>query len=306
VRQPVAVHRLDITPEVVRRLVREQAPQWADLPVRPVEREGWDNRTYRLGDELSVRLPSHEMYGPQVEKEHRWLPVLAPQLDLSVPEPVLLGEPSAAFPRPWSVYRWLPGRAIDAAAHPDRLTLAHDLARFLTVLHGIDASDGPTAGRHSFGRGSPVDGFDEETRAAIARFGPAAALDVWEAALDAPFDGPAVWVHGDVTGSNLLATDGRLSAVIDFGCSAVGDPACDLVMAWTSFTGAERSAFVAGVDVDAGTWARARGWALWKAVITRWRCDGDEPKAARSATRFGWRLDPAEVVDEIVASATDR
>lgn len=298
------MRREDITAEVVRRLVREQAPEWADLPVEPVELEGWDNRTYRLGTDLSVRLPSHDAYVPQVEKEHRWLPVLAPQLPLPVPQPVFRGVPGNVFPRPWSVYRWLPGRPVAAADLPDRLALATDLAAFLTALQAIDPSDGPPAGPHSFGRGGPVEIWDDETRAAIARFGPPEALAVWEAALDAPATGPPVWVHGDVSGSNLLEVDGRLAAVIDFGCSAVGDPACDLVMAWTSFDGPERAAFVAGIDVDAGTWARARGWALWKAIVTLARHADDAFGPSDWARRFGWRLDPAGVVAEVVADHT--
>ncbi len=303
------MRKSEITPEVVRQLLREQAPQWADLPITTVELEGWDNRTYRLGDDMSVRLPSHEMYSPQVEKEHRWLPALAPRLPVAVPRPLLHGTPGATFPRPWSVYRWLPGRPVDAATFADRTTLARDLAAVLTALQAVDATGGPAAGRHSFGRGGPVDVWDEETRAAIAAHGPSAALAVWEAALDAPFDGPPVWVHGDVSGSNLLAVDGRLSALIDFGCCAVGDPACDLVMAWTAFTGAEREAFVAGLAgpaVDGCTWARARGWALWKAIVTIARHRDDPGGPEGWGRRFGWRLDPAGVVEEVVADAEAR
>lgn len=301
------MRRDDITEAVVRRLLVAQAPQWADLPIRPVARDGWDNRTFRLGDELSVRLPSHDMYTPQVDKEHSWLPVLGPQLPVAVPRPVFRGRADEAFPRPWSVYRWLPGEPVDAAALDDggRLALAHDLAGVLRSLQAVDASGGPAAGRHSSGRGGRVGVWDTETRAAIARFGPAAALAVWEAAVASRSTGPPVWVHGDVSASNLLAVDGRLTALIDFGCCAVGDPACDLVAAWTMFTGASRQAFTTAFRTDAavdeGTWARARGWALWKAIVTLSRHEHDAVGPADWARRFGWRLDPAGVVEEVVA-----
>jgi aminoglycoside phosphotransferase (APT) family kinase protein len=155
---------------------------------------------------------------------------------------------------------------------------------------------GPPAGEHSFFRGGPLATYDAETRAAIEEraheLDAAAATEVWEAALAATWRGPAVWVHGDVTGANLLVADGRLSAVIDFGCAAVGDPACDLAIAWTFFSGRSRDAFRGALALDDGTWARGRGWALWKALITR--DDG-------AARRFGWRVGTREVIDEVLA-----
>lgn len=300
------MRRDDITPELVTCLVKEQMALWSDLPVTRVELEGWDNRTYRLGDELSVRLPSDDMYVAQVEKEQRWLPWLAPQLPVPIPSPVAQGGPGCGYPYPWSVLRWLPGRPAtpESVGDDDLPALAEDVARFLRALHAVDATDGPPTGRHSHGRGAPVRIWDEETRAALDRFGPPGALAVWEEAVASRWEAPPVWVHGDVTGSNLLVADGRLSAVIDFGCCAVGDPACDLVMAWTTFDGADREAFRAGVGLDEATWARARGWALWKAVITRARTDGDDDEALGWTQRWGWRLDATRVAEEVVADAT--
>ena len=94
------------------------------------------------------------------------------------------------------------------------------------------------------------------------------AREVWDAALASSWDRPPMWFHGDMAHGNLLVRDGRLSAVIDFGTSGVGDPACDLVIAYNFFTGSSRETFRAAVQQDADTWARARGWALWKALIT--------------------------------------
>jgi aminoglycoside phosphotransferase (APT) family kinase protein len=256
--------RAGIDAGLVRRLVAAQLPHWRDLEVVPVEADGWDNRTYRLGPELSVRLPTGDSYVPAVAKEHRWLPVLAPELPLPVPEPVALGHPSPEFPRPWSVRRWIEGVPVTDDLDQDRF--ARDLAAFLRALWAVDATDGPVAGEHSFHRGTSLRAYDAETRACLARLG----LDdsgVWETALQSAWDRPAVWFHGDVAVGNLLARDGRLAAVIDFGTSGVGDPACDLVIAWTFLDDAAREAFRSAVDLDPGTWARARGWALWKALL---------------------------------------
>lgn len=221
-----------ITATLVRRLVAAQFPQWADLPVRPVDVSGWDNRTFHLGAEMTVRLPSAEGYAPQVAKEQRWLPVLAPQLPLPIPAPLALGAPAAGYPWPWSVYRWLEGESAAIGSVADRTQFAADLAGFLRALQGIGAAGGPPAGPHSFFRGAPLTVYAAETRHAIAALGDdidaAAATASWDAALREPWRRAPVWFHGDVAAGNLLVKDGRLSAVIDFGCTGVGDPACDL------------------------------------------------------------------------------
>jgi aminoglycoside phosphotransferase (APT) family kinase protein len=293
-----------ITPALVSRLVAAQFPQWADLPVMPVELDGWDNTTFRLGEHLAVRLPSADGYVPQVDKEHRWLPVLAPRLPLPIPRPLAKGSPGSGFPRPWSVYQWLPGEhaTTDRIGSLDRF--ATDLADFLAALYKIDAAGGPEAGEHSFFRGGPLTTYDRETRAAIsalaAEIDADAATEVWEAALAATWHGPSVWVHGDVTASNLLVVDGRLSAVVDFGCSAVGDPACDVTMAWTFFVGNSRETFRDRLPLDEGTWTRGRGWALWKALITLAGAV-NEDDADAAARRFEWRVGARRVVEEVLA-----
>jgi aminoglycoside phosphotransferase (APT) family kinase protein len=262
---------MHIDAALVRQLIAAQFPQWAQLPITPVEPNGWDNRTFRLGAAMSVRLPSAPGYVAQVAKEQRWLPRLAAQLPLPIPVPLAQGQPSAAYPWPWSVYRWLDGETAYAAPIADLPAFAADVARFLRALQRIDATDGPLAGEHSFYRGGPLTVYDAETRAAIAalagKIDTQAAAALWETALAATFGGPPVWVHGDVAAGNLLVQGGRLAAVIDFGCCAVGDPACDLVLAWTFLDAESRAAFRATLGADDATWARARGWALWKALI---------------------------------------
>lgn len=265
--------RAGIDAGLVRRLIASQFPRWGDLPVTPVEVDGWDNRTYRLGDELTVRLPTGEGYAPAVEKEHRWLPVLARSLPTAVPVSLALGAPGAGYPFPWSVRRWLNGRT----ATPDRIddlsAFAVSIAGFLRALRRVDATDGPPAGAHCFYRGTSPAHYDDGTRRALTalkgRVDTDRAAAVWDDALDAPaWDRPPVWFHGDIASGNLLVDGGKLTAVIDFGGCGVGDPACDLVIAWTMFSGRSRAAFREAVDLDPATWARARGWALWKALIT--------------------------------------
>lgn len=267
------VEKADITVDVVVALLSEQFPHWADLPVRAVDVDGNDNTSFRLGDEFLVRLPSHERYVLGVEKEHRWLPVLAKQLPLPIPEPVAKGEPSeGVFPRVWSIYRWLDGETAGSAPPDDRVRFAVDVAAFLDALYRIDTTGGPAAGEQNFWRGAPLVLYDRQTREAIADLGesidPDAATSVWEAALGTPYTKDPVWVHGDVAQNNLLVRDGRLSGVIDFGTSAVGDPACDTVMAWTFLSGESRDAFRDRLPVEHDTWVRGRGWAMWKALIT--------------------------------------
>jgi aminoglycoside phosphotransferase (APT) family kinase protein len=221
--------KVDITPTLVTRLVAAQFPQWADLPVTPVEVNGWDNSTFRLGEDMSVRLPRGDPYALQVDKEQRWLPILAPQLPLPIPEPLATGAPGPGFPRPWSVYRWLKGDRATVERVGNLVAFAIELADFLAALHRIDPSGGPPAGVHNFFRGGPLTTYDAETRNAIAalrgQIDTRGADEVWRAALGAAWRGPPVWVHGDVAASNLLVDSGRLSAVIDFGGLGVGDAA---------------------------------------------------------------------------------
>lgn len=280
--------RYPIDVALVTKLVATQFPQWADLPVRPVAHGGNDNRTFHLGEAMTVRLPSHAAYVAQVEKEQLWLPRLAPLLPLPIPTPVAMGKPDDGYPCPWSIYRWIDGEVAANARIDDRTRFGRDAAGFLATLQTIDPTDGPAAGAHSHNRGGPLAAFDEQTRTAIAELGDridtAGATEAWGAALAATWDGPPVWVHGDIAMGNLLVRDGRLSAVIDFGCSAVGDPACDLVLAWTWLDGEGREAFRAALQLDEGTWTRGRGWALWKALIVLVRAEAGSALAAECRT----------------------
>ncbi len=251
--------------------MREQFPQWAALPVRAIAEAGNDHRMFRLGEALVVRLPAAAAYVPQVRKEQEWLPRLAPQLSQPIPSVVGRGRPNETFPAPWSIYSWIEGRRPDPAHLSGDTALAVDLALFLTSLRRADATDGPAPGQHSAYRGAPVTHWDDEVQSRFALLDVrerdrAAAL--WRSATSTPEGEASVWVHGDVAINNLVVDRrGALSAMIDFGCSAVGDPACDTVIYWTQFRGPARRAFRSTLDLDDATWARGAGWALWKGLI---------------------------------------
>lgn len=258
---------------LVQRLVATQFPEWSDRSIAPVPSAGTDNALYRLGDELVVRLPRVAWARGQVEKEQRWLPKLALFLPLAVPEPIAQGTPGEGYPWPWSVYRWLEGENAASAPIADARATALVLARFIMALQRIDPTGGPPPGEHNSARGEPLANRDARTRIAIAALGETLAhsntvTDAWETALAAPaWPGPPVWIHGDLQAGNLLMTQGRLSAVIDFGCLGVGDPACDLMTAWLFLSAAVRDEFRTALAVDDATWTRARGWALSVGLI---------------------------------------
>jgi aminoglycoside phosphotransferase (APT) family kinase protein len=254
---------------LVRRLLRAEHPEWAHLPLCPVQSAGTDNALFRLGDDLLVRLPRIHWAVDDVAKELRWLPRLTP-LPLQIPAPVAAGGPGEGYPWPWSVYRWLDGEE----GTPDRIgnltEAAVTLAEFVRALHRVDPAGGPRPGPG--GRGVPLATRDGATREAIAALGhridAEAVTAEWEAALAVgEWDAPPVWVHGDLTPRNLLVVEGRLAAVIDFGGLGVGDPAVDLIPAWNLFTGEARRVYRQESDVDDATWARGRGWALSIALI---------------------------------------
>lgn len=258
---------LDINLSLVTQLVATQFPQWAQLPISPVANSGWDNRTFHLGDAMLVRLPSGEHYANAVAKEQTWLPKLAPQLPLPIPQPLALGEPGSGYPWPWSIYGWLDGDYARRNNVADLDSFAAKLAEFLLALKWVDTTGGPTRKL----RGGSLDMYIEQTQTALellkGQIDTQAASEIWRLALAAPFTEAPVWYHGDVAAGNLLVRNGSLSAVIDFGGLGVGDPACDMVIAWTFLEPVSREVFRQQLGVSEAIWHRGRGWALWKAMI---------------------------------------
>jgi aminoglycoside phosphotransferase (APT) family kinase protein len=252
---------LEIDEALVRRLLNEQFPERSDLPLSRVEPAGTVNAIFRLGDELSVRLPRR--HGPKVpgSKEHDWLPKLAPLLPLEVPVPVAQGRPSGAYPWFWDVYTWIEGETAPVETI-DAVQAGRDLAGLVGALQQIDPAGAPP------GRGIPLAERDQEIRYWLNRFdGDPAVRAEWKRALAAPpWKGPPVWHHGDLDARNWLVRDGRICAVIDWGSMGVGDPACDVMVAWKLRSRAARDAFREALPTDDATWERARGWALSQAV----------------------------------------
>jgi aminoglycoside phosphotransferase (APT) family kinase protein len=259
---------VSVSPELVRRLLEAQQPDLAHLPVQLMA-HGWDNLMYRLGDELAVRLPRRAVAARLIAHEQRWLPVVAPRLPLPVPAPVRAGRAALGYPWPWSIVPFLPGQLAAREPPADPAAAAASLGRFLAALHVPAPPDAPA---------NPVRGVPlaERTAAVTGNLGivgglvdRGTAMRAWRAALATPaWDGPPVWLHGDLHPANILVHRGRVSGVIDFGDITAGDPATDLSVAWMLLPADCRGAFRASYHAACGhadgddIWARARGWAL--------------------------------------------
>lgn len=253
------------------RRVATQFPQWADLEVTPVASTGTDNWMFRLGPDLALRLPRHAEALPKIPKEAQILRRMA-GLPLITPKVCALGQATAPDAPPFLVLRWITG----TPATPDRLSdpaaAARDLARFLHGLRGLDTQGAPEAGPANNMRGVPLLEMDRATQTSIAALSDEiddhAARMLWAEALAAdPWQSPPVWLHGDLKADNLLAHEGKLVAVLDFGLAAVGDPAADLACAWSYLPSPARQSFFDAMPAREDDWARARGWALYGAVI---------------------------------------
>ena len=259
--------QVEVPDELVRGLLDSQFPQWRDLPLRRLPPMGTDHQLFRLGDGLLARMPIYRASAGQAENDARWLPRLAPHLPVSVPVPVVVGEPTAAYPFAWSVVPWLPGENPDGR-NVDLERLAVELAEVVISLQKVDTTGGPAKGAGS--RGGPLepDPWVPKTIEALGdQIDGAAAMAVWSAALEAgPWPGDPVWIHGDLLPGNLLARDGRLSALIDFGALGVGDPSADLMAVWTTFEGRSRRVFHERLAFDEASWCRARARAMLPAL----------------------------------------
>ncbi|WP_350278221.1 aminoglycoside phosphotransferase family protein [Kribbella sp. HUAS MG21] len=256
---------------LVERLLAEQFPRWAGLPVRVVKQSGTDNVTFRVGDELAVRLPRTARHQGQIENDLTWMPRLAPYVSLPIPEPLALGQPSAEYPLTWGVYRWLPGAPFELATL-DGVQAARDLAGFVRSLREVDTTGAPVPDGDPFTRGTPLAPRDGMFREALDQvkehFDVGLLTAAWEESLAADtWDGTPRWIHGDLMSGNILVADGKLSAVIDFGTASAADPAGDVLPAWWLFEGESRTAYREALEVDDATWLRARGWALSLTVI---------------------------------------
>jgi aminoglycoside phosphotransferase (APT) family kinase protein len=288
---------INITPKLAQKLIAEQFPEYGHLTVESVERQGHDNRTFRLGDEMLIRMPTDESYASKVAKEQDLLPKLASLLSFDIPVPIKMGAPSIDYTYPFSIYKWLKGRSINLIQSQEinLEELAFDMARFLKELQLIKDVSGPMPGQHNWWRGDHISVYDKDTREQITKLADIIdsekAMNLWIQALNTKWNKNPVWIHGDFAIGNMLMKDDKLSAVIDFGGMGMGDPACDLVIAWTYLEGKSREIFIKEMNLDEDTWLRAKAWALWKATFVL--CELDNKNNAES-------LEQRRIIDEVL------
>lgn len=291
------VDEVDTDSPLVARLLAAQFPQWADLPIKPVLSAGTNHAIYRLGSDMAVRLPLIEGAIEQMDKEYQWLPRLASHLPLAIPVPLALGKPGEGYPLRWSVYRWLEGENAENQRIVEESQAALDLAHFITALQRIDAVNWSSPGPPISSRGVPLSTRDALVRAATAELSGVLDTDavtaVWDTVLQvSEWHGPPVWTHGDLLPGNVLVQQGRISAVIDFGVLGVGDPACDLIVAWSLLSARTRYLFRTALAVDDATWERGRGWALSIGLIALPYYQSTNPVFAATARHM---------IDEVLA-----
>jgi aminoglycoside phosphotransferase (APT) family kinase protein len=270
---------LDIDKSLVRALLVEQFPQWAELPLTRIEPEGTVNVIHRLGDALSVRIPRRGGLTIEEDKESRWLPVLGPQLSVTVPTPVARGRPGCGYPWYWSIHSWIDGSPPAGTLSPD------GIAQFLGELQRIDPVGGPEP---SYGWDESLSSRDERVRDALCRVEALGASELWERAMHAPGrEREGVWIHRDLDRRNVLAHGAELAAVLDWEGAGIGDPAVDVGVAWKLVARRERERFRTLLDVDDATWLRAQGWVLSQALVALgYYTPETNPALHREATRW--------------------
>jgi aminoglycoside phosphotransferase (APT) family kinase protein len=257
---------IEIDSVLVKRLLSEQFPHLADRSITLVRSTGTVNAIYRLDHDLYVRLPRLGIWAESIDHEWTWLPKLDPHISLNIPKPLARGKSTDWYPYPWAIYHWIVGSPYQDDLISDERQVAYDLVNFILELRSIDMWGAPRGGRR------PLIELDAATRSAIefsrGVIDSEAVSAAWAQLLESPlWNGKPVWIHGDLLKSNLLVQDGRLCAVIDFGGVGIGDPAADVVPAWSVFNKAGRKTFRQALDVDDDTWNRACGYALHQALM---------------------------------------
>lgn len=255
---------------LIGRLLSEQAPQWSNLPIRRLASSGTDNAIFRLGDHLALRIPKRPTAVALLAKELDWLPHFQ-GLPLQVPVLRFRGRADIWPDCEFGIFDWVEGKIASPHNIADAGIAARDLARFLKALHEKDIAGAPAAGELNSRRGVALDLLSTATRQSIDVL--ADEIDargthaLWEEACLTRGQKTPVWLHGDLKADNLITRDGVLHGVIDWGLSAVGDPAADYATAWVWVEPSARAEFQATLDVDDEAWVRAKGWALYGAVI---------------------------------------
>ncbi len=263
--------RFEIVEELAQSLIASQFPAWSHLPLKKIDSAGTDNSMYRLGDEMAVRFPVSVSAAEQVAKEQSWLPKLS-SFAVAIPVIIGAGRPTNEFPLPWSVVNWIEGKDAASDVISDWLTMADDLGQFVRAFRGQNISGAPAAGKHNGFRGTALINLDQVARNAMNAlediFDKACLLKIWEQALGVePWAGSPVWIHGDIHAANIVVQNGSIAGIIDFGLMGVGDPACDLALAWSLLPTHARDVFRTAANVDEPTWQRGKGWGLYIGVI---------------------------------------
>ena len=281
-----------ITTDLVKRLLDFQFPEYNNLQIKAVKKQGWDNRTFRLGKEKLIRLPSGEYYSEKIIKETKYLPKLAPHLTTKISKPLKLGKPSAIYPFNFAIYEWIEGTSANHLKFTDKelQMIAKDLSVFLNELHHINNLKGPSPGKHNGWGGGELNLFDKDTKIQIDKLrdiiNKTKSLDLWEQAKSSKWNKKPVWIHGDFYFGNFLIQHNKLTGVIDFGGMAKGDPAKDLAIAWTFLKNESREIFKNKIIYDSDTWIRAKGWVLWKATFELCKTQDKNSKYAKSQKKI--------------------
>jgi len=279
------VDELHIDASIVKQLLQEQFPAWADLQLELIYPVGTDNVMYRLGNDKVVRLPRTEESAASLEKEHQWLSKLAPHLPIKVP--VILGEgnPSSDYPLPWLVCNFLEGKNLMEGNSLDYNQAAVDLGNFVAAMQKVNAKGGPKCRR-----GQPLAMRNQEMQESIPLmsdlYDTSLLTDIWKRALkESVWKKGPVWIHGDLHAGNLLAKNDRITAVVDFGLAGIGDPASDMMLAWTLLTPETRPIFRSIVQPDEATWKRGRAWAFTLGIVAYPYYRNSNPTFAKLAKR---------------------
>lgn len=259
---------------IAQQLIHDQFPQFQHLEIVPVKTQGHDNRTFRLGHELLLRLPSASCYASNIQKEQIWLPQLAEHISIPISKPIALGKPTKYYPFHWAIYEWISGESANNL-HQNDLNLADialSLTQFLKELESVNILYAPRPGLHNFHRGGSLRIYHKQTQEALQKLSDFIDIKpyelLWNEALHSHYQGEPVWIHGDISAGNILIENKKLKAIIDFSGIAQGDPACDVTIAWTFFDKQSREIFRKNLSFDDCTWVRAQAWAMWKSLIT--------------------------------------
>ncbi len=285
-------NELIIEPSMVRELLLTQCPQWADLSLDRIRSSGTDNALFHLGDEFVVRMPRIDWASQSINKEYEWLPQLAPLLTLPISAPIFKGTPTADYPWSWLVSPWHDGANPAFEQSNEYADLAIDLAHFLNEFHALPVTNAPASRR-----GIPLNNMDEAVMECMQQLQGDVDTDkliaLWKQLITVPeWEHNSVWLHGDMLPGNILVTDKRLSAVIDFSDVGIGDPAVDCVIAWALLNGPSRQIFKNHIKLDENTWLRGQGWALSIAVIMLPYYKESNPVLAALARRMIGQLLP--------------